>query len=358
MSLGPYNHPPRYPLFWGPLLVGLLLASGCYLPFGSRAVETQRAETNAAFERAVEDESHDDILALAERLVDLGLNARECVTVSANALRAASHNGDHAAIETLVGRLDRGLATLTQASPRSTTSASLDQTARNLAERALRETHERAFTRWVGGGTEAMAALIAYTGTTYLTHFPDAIMVADVLWQRAEVLRRSGKRLEAIPLYEEVIRKDFQGIYRDQANAHIAQSWNSASDNTPLPRDVTEEMKIPSPHAEWIAFARSQIASQPDNPTSWVYAVRIAEIQLAYRQVESGYATLRGVIGKAPDEPAVDAASLLLSHAAEHASSSREFRTVRKELLENPVLRANKRFRALSKQLRKRVEGR
>ena len=164
--------------------------------------------------------------------------------------------------------------------------------------------------------------------------------------------------LEAIPVYEEVVRKDFQGLYRDQANTYIAQIWSSASNNTPLPRDVTEESEIPSPHTEWIAFARSQIASYPDNPTSWVYAVRIAEIQLAYRQVESGYATLRGVIGKAPEEPAVDAAALLLSHAAEHASSSREFRTIRKELLEHPVLRSNRRFRALSKELRVRVEGR
>src|SRR5690606_10532412 len=97
----------------------------------------------------------------------------------------------------------------------------------------------------------------------YRVYFPDAILVADVLWREAEFLRISGRAIDAVPVYEEIEYQDFIGTHKAEARERVIQIWTDASRTTPLPNNIEARMEIPTPHAEWIAIAQRTIADDP-----------------------------------------------------------------------------------------------
>ena len=231
---------------------------------------------------------------------------------------------------------------------------------------------------------------------TYRQHFPDAILVADLLWIDAQALEAEGRPQEAIALYEEIARKDFTGNYRDKVRAKIEGAWKSSSEDAPLPDPpASSPIDIPSPHKEWLEAAQERLAADPQAKDNKAIETRILEIKRAYGQlndrqhiealidldltydgitidehqlrlakalfklgeVDEAYDTLRAVIDMAVPETQVPAARVMIEHAATHAKSAYEFRKIRKELQGNSALWGDPNFRALVIKLKKQVEG-
>lgn len=331
------------------LALVLVVASGCRFasPMGDARPQLKRD-----LEAAIAGESSDDIVALAEAYVAEEVSPAERVWALLEGLSHASALGDLEACARLVPSLDSALASLD-----ATSTDPADDLLRIGAEAAVRQTHDTAFGRWTGTGSDVARALMSATVALYQRHFDDSPHFAQFLWQRAEFLRRSGARMDAVPIYERILDVDYGGELRERAYTSVIEIWTAESQATPLPAALGEPMAIPSPHAEWIAIAQRRIAEAPGAPDSRRYLIRIAQIQLAYHQKAEGYDTLRRVIAAADDDASVEAASLLLTHLAGSNPSKRQFRTVRKELQGNAHLWSDRGFRHLVKELRGKIEG-
>lgn len=278
--------------------------------------------------------------------------APERVRVLSSALAAAAESQSLADLERLVPPLDASLTDMA-AGPADPANGLVEMD----AERALRSTHRAALVAWSGGGGDAAASLLDAAFATYRTHFSLAADYGQILWDRAEYLRRADRREEALAAYEIVIAEDVSGTYAEKAQQTIIAIWTVASEGTPLPDDVAERQPIPSPHAEWIEIARRRIDAAPTEPDSRRHLLRIADLQLAYKQTGDGYDTLRRVIAEADDRFSLDAASRMLTHFTDSNPSRRDFRALRKELQKNKFLWADRDFRQLVNGLKKRIEG-
>ena len=332
------------------------LLTSCYLPFGEPNRADRIRDLVRRVDEAVAAEEDNELLERASALRALDPAPAVAARVDALAVAAASKLGDENALATWLERLNVSLTELGRSDRQTVTANERDQV-RQLAEESLRLSHQQLFERWSGRGTEQTTELLVRCFQIYETHFGSALLVADVLWNQAEFLRRQGESLAAVPLYEEIQSKDFSGNYTLRAVERVEQIWSMASESTPLPRDLEERMEVASPHKEWIAQAEREIALEPESPVAFEMELRIAEIQLAYRQVDEAYGTLRSIIDRGNEHVAVKAASVLLQHIADHSASSRDFKQARKELQANKVLWNNKEFRKLTQDLRRQVEG-
>lgn len=338
-------------------LVLIVLLCGCYLPFGEPSRADRIRDLLENVDEAVANSNEEALLEEAEMLRALDPSPIVAARVDALAVAAANSKGDENALAAWLERLNVSLTELGQ-NDRQTVNANERDQVRRVAEESLRQTHETLFERWSARSSEQTVTLLTRCFDIYQTHFGAALLVADVLWNQAEFLRRQGEALAAVPLYEEILTKDFSGNYTSRAIERVEQIWSSASKSTPLPKDLEEKMAVASPHKEWIAQAEREIALDPDSPIAFEMALRIAEIELAYKHVDEAYATLRSIIERGNEHVAVKAASLLLQHVADHHTSTRDFKRTRKELQGNKVLWKDKEFRKLTEDLRRQVEGR
>lgn len=331
------------------LVVILLGATACR--FATRE-EDPRVAARSDLMAALDGAADGDIVELVEAFVAHDFPVTDRVWALTVGLEHALEASNLEASSRLLSQLDAALAELD-----TVRLAARDESLRVSAEVVVRGAHETAFGRWTGSGNDVARALMDLSVAVYQRHFEDSPHYAAFLWDRAEFLRRSGRRMEAIPIYETILTVDYSGTFRQRAYTSIIDIWSAESQATPLPSDVAQPMPIPSPHAEWIAIAQRRIAEAPAAEDSRKYLLRIARIQLAYHQIAEGYDTLRRIIAAADDAASIEAASLLLNHFAASNPSKRQFRELRKELQANNHLWSDGGFRRQVKALSEKIEG-
>lgn len=229
---------------------------------------------------------------------------------------------------------------------------------REAAERAMRQLHVDVYERWMGSGNDLTVNILTLNGKLYREHFPDAIEGTEVMWRDAEMLRQTGQPMEAVPIYHMVIQKDFLGKYEDQARDRIIDAWTAASFNTPKPTGLKQAIPLPSPHKEWLEIVTPVIDKDRSAEKAREYLFRIAQLELDYLNYEQGEAMLMDLAFSKEDKVAVEAAKVLLLHAADTYRRKYDFRKLRKTLQENKYLWKQSDFRSLYFELKEKVEGR
>ncbi|MDX9723380.1 MAG: hypothetical protein RBU37_21710 [Myxococcota bacterium] len=266
-----------------------------------------------------------------------------------------------------------------------------NEQARQQKQAAMQKTRSELELVQAQSGEEAKLFLTATNA--YLSHHGDAILVAEVLWNQAQVLGFDDRPMEAIAVYRKILGLDFTGEYSQRAFDAIAGAYLQASESTDLPTPSAERQEIASPHLEWVNTAQQMLKANPQHPEALSLELRIADISRAYgqlseeehllarialrekyaeldadaaeierarvfldlKQEKQAYVILEA-ISDSDSERAVEAAIVWLEHVAAHGSVT-AFRRLRKDLAANKKLWASEQLRARVAELRKQVEG-
>lgn len=260
------------------------------------------AETEAQYEEALEQ---------ALRILTANPDDESEVWARGKILQKAAQLGKRDLYETHFVALEPKLAALLTRVPvdqLKTNPTALD--AYRQADAGIHDIHAALSKLWIDGQRDPeTTALIDRITSAFMLYFPESLFLSEVLFYEAQRVEAAGNAFEAILLYEEMIRKDFQGKHDKTARGIIEGVWTKATSLNPLHGGkLPPERPLQGPIASMLADAQTKVSDPSLKlPQKRTLQHRIATAQLAFGLSNDAFTTYESIARDALDGPGLDA---------------------------------------------------
>ena len=264
---------------------------------------------------------YEDVLEQSERMLTLNPGSIDRVWALGRLLQSARELERKSVLQSKLDEMEEALASLSsdEGAFSENNGNKPVLAAYQQADAGLRAVQSYMFGLWKEGDTsEPVTQAFLRSGELYQGYFDGAIAYSEVLWYEGEFIYLSGRPLEAVVLFDEMLVKDLQGHHDKLARERIASAWAEASQASKPASAAPTPREIPPRRQVWLdqLNAKANDTAAPELRRREL-KMRIATMYLGFDHVEEGHKILLGLTDK-QDELSEEAVMRYFAHSYGH----------------------------------------